>query len=141
MGKKRTGSNVGWVLVLLMGAGYGALDGWHQGFVPGRDASVGDWMADSAGVVATGTTGTVELRAMYGGLQAAIGVLSALAIFRPALQRPALILLVCICSGLGLARLLASLMAGEFSAYNGGALVFEWGAAAVAVWVLPGTKS
>ena len=98
-------------------------------------------LADSAGVVATGTTGTVELRAMYGGLQAAIGVLSALAIFRPALQRPALILLVCICSGLGLARLLASLMAGEFSAYNGGALVFEWGAAAVAVWVLPGTKS
>ena len=50
-GKGRTGSNVGWVLLLLMGVGYGALDEWHQSFVPGRDASVGDWMADSVGVM------------------------------------------------------------------------------------------
>ncbi len=50
-GKGRTGSNVGWAPLLLMGAGYGALDEWHQSFVPGRDASVGDWMADSAGVM------------------------------------------------------------------------------------------
>ena len=50
-GKVRTGSGVSGLLFLLMGVGYGALDEWHQGFVPGRDASVGDWVADSAGVI------------------------------------------------------------------------------------------
>ena len=50
-GKVRTGSGVSGLLFLLMGVGYGALDEWHQSFVPGRDASVGDWVADSAGVI------------------------------------------------------------------------------------------
>jgi VanZ family protein len=39
-----------WVL-LLAGVLYGALDEWHQSFVPGRTPSVGDWVADLAGVV------------------------------------------------------------------------------------------
>ena len=50
-GKGRNGSSVSWLLFFLIGVGYGALDEWHQGFVPGRDASVGDWVADSAGVM------------------------------------------------------------------------------------------
>jgi len=50
-GKTRTGSGVPAVLLLLIGVGYGALDEWHQSFVPGRDVSVGDWVADSAGVM------------------------------------------------------------------------------------------
>ncbi len=50
-GKTRIGSGVPAVLLLLIGVGYGALDEWHQSFVPGRDASVGDWVADSAGVM------------------------------------------------------------------------------------------
>ncbi len=50
-GKGRTGSGAPVVLLLLMGMGYGALDEWHQSFVPGRDVSVGDWVADSAGVM------------------------------------------------------------------------------------------
>ena len=50
-GKMRTGLGVPGVLLLLIGVGYGALDEWHQSFVPGRDASVGDWVADSAGVM------------------------------------------------------------------------------------------
>ena len=50
-GKRRTGSSVSGLLFLLMGIGYGALDEWHQSFVPGRNASVGDWVADSAGVM------------------------------------------------------------------------------------------
>lgn len=50
-GKERTRSGVSGLLVLLMGVAYGAVDEWHQSFVPGRDSSVGDWVADSAGVV------------------------------------------------------------------------------------------
>jgi VanZ family protein len=39
-----------WVLVLL-GVAYGAADEWHQSFVPGRDPSAGDFLADAAGVL------------------------------------------------------------------------------------------
>ena len=35
--------------VFLAAALYGAVDEWHQSFIPGRDASVGDWLADCAG--------------------------------------------------------------------------------------------
>ena len=38
------------VLVPLVGA----LDEWHQLYVPGRDASVYDWMADLAGAIVAG---------------------------------------------------------------------------------------
>ena len=37
-----------WVPLVLVPA-VGALDEWHQFYVPGRDASVFDWMADAAG--------------------------------------------------------------------------------------------
>ena len=50
-GKEKTRLRVPMVLLLLMGVGYGALDEWHQSFVAGRDVSVGDWVADSAGVI------------------------------------------------------------------------------------------
>ncbi len=50
-GKRRTGAGVPGLLLLLMGVAYGALDEWHQSFVPGRHSSVGDWVADSAGVM------------------------------------------------------------------------------------------
>ena len=50
-GKSRTGSDIPGLLLLLLGLGYGALDEWHQSFVPGRFSTVGDWVADSAGVM------------------------------------------------------------------------------------------
>jgi len=50
-GKARTGSDVPVGVLLLVGVGYGAFDEWHQSFVPGRDLSVGDWVADSIGVM------------------------------------------------------------------------------------------
>jgi len=37
-------------VLLLLGMAYGALDEWHQAFVPGRDPSLGDFAADCAGV-------------------------------------------------------------------------------------------
>ena len=39
------------LLFLSLGMVYGVLDEWHQSFVPGRDPSWGDWVADAAGVV------------------------------------------------------------------------------------------
>jgi VanZ family protein len=43
-----------WV-ALALAAGYGALDEWHQSFVPGRAASLPDWVADVAGATVTAT--------------------------------------------------------------------------------------
>lgn len=39
------------LLALLGAAGYGALDEWHQSFVPGRSASIGDFLLDLVGIV------------------------------------------------------------------------------------------
>lgn len=37
------------LLVAVAASAFGALDEWHQRFVPGRSASVDDWAADSLG--------------------------------------------------------------------------------------------
>ena len=39
------------LLALLIAVVYGALDEMHQGFVPGRDDSFRDWIADSIGAL------------------------------------------------------------------------------------------
>ena len=36
-----------WIFMAV--AIFGVLDEWHQSFIPGRDASFGDWLADAAG--------------------------------------------------------------------------------------------
>ena len=36
---------------LALTSGYGALDEWRQGFVPGRSQEIADWYADTAGAV------------------------------------------------------------------------------------------
>ena len=89
-----------------------------------------------AGVAATTATGTVELRAMYGGLQAALGVLALVGIRRATLARPALIALAFLCAGLGSARLVAAILAQELGPYTACGLVFEWASAAVASTLL-----
>ncbi len=43
---------------------YGLSDEWHQSFVPGRDASIGDWLADGVGAL----LGTVVTLLLYVGI-------------------------------------------------------------------------
>ena len=91
-------------------------------------------LAGSAGLGAMSATGTTELRAMYGGLQTAIGVMAAIAVFRQSLRRPALVSLAFLTLGLGAGRLLGLALDGEVTSYTGGAVVFEFASAAAAIW-------
>ena len=94
------------------------------------------YLAQIAGVAATTTTATIELQAMYGGLQAGIGAFALAAALRPALIGPALIASCFLFPGLAVARLLAALGAGEFSSYTVMGLGLEWGSTALALWLL-----
>ncbi len=96
------------------------------------------FLEEAAGVAAGTTTGTIELRAMYGGLQAGIGTLALTAIWRETLRRPALLCIVFLCAGLALARLLGAAVAAEFSAYTIMGLLVEIGSVAFAAVVLRG---
>jgi hypothetical protein len=84
-------------------------------------------LGEIAGVTSTTATGTTELRAMYGGLQAALGVLAFAGMQRASLTQPALITLATVTAGLGGARLLGALTDGAWSAYTLMGLVFEIG--------------
>ncbi len=101
-------------LSVLVWLPYGLFCLFQPGFLEG-----------AAGVAATTSTGAVELRAMYGGLQAAIGVLCAAGLRSPSWRDHALVASGVLASGLFLARLVGAGMAGEVSSYTGGALVFE----------------
>lgn len=84
-----------------------------------------DFLAGAAGVSTTSPTGLSEVRAMYGGLQAGIGILALLGAARPGFTRPALLMLLCLASGLGLARMAGVIVDGSLSGYTVGALIFE----------------
>ncbi len=49
-GRRAGGRSLPPSLLILAGMAYGVLDEWHQSFVPGRDPSSGDVLADGAGV-------------------------------------------------------------------------------------------
>ena len=84
-------------------------------------------LAGIAGVTFTSATGASELRAMYGGLQAALGVLAFAGLQRASLTRAALITLVTVTAGLASARLLGAFTDGAWSAYTLMGLLFEVG--------------
>ena len=92
-------------------------------------------LAGAGGVEATTPTGTTEIRAMYGGLQAAIGLLAAAGLVQASLRRPALIALTFLTFGLALARLVGASLDDSFSTYTVGALVFEFLSAGISSWL------
>lgn len=100
-------------------------------FVPGS-------LAQAAGVAFTSGTGSTELRAMYGGLQAAIGVLALAGFSREGFATSALLAIGFLTAGLCSTRLLGVAFDGDFSAYTGGALAFEALSALFAFWLLRG---
>lgn len=91
------------------------------------------FLAEAAGVAATTPTGSTELRAMYGGLQAGFGLLLLAAARDARLHLAAFAALAFLVPGLASTRLIGSLMDGGLSAYTAGALVFEFGITALAV--------
>jgi len=93
-------------------------------------------LAGSAGVAFQSATGSTELRAMYGGLQAAIGLLALAGALRAPLRRPALLTLGFLTAGLALARLSGAGLDGAVSAYTIGALCFEIPSAALSAFFL-----
>ena len=96
-----------------------------------------DALADSAGILALGGTGSAELRAMYGGVQSAVGVLALCGALRPqAFARAALTTLAFLCAGLFVARVLGAALDAGFGAYTGVALGFEALSSAVAFALL-----
>jgi hypothetical protein len=86
---------------------------------------VPSYVAEVAGVVGSTPTGTTEIRAMYGGLQAGIGAMCVFALVRPGFAPSALTALCFLASGLFLARLIGFAIDGSGSDYTHGALVFE----------------
>ncbi len=47
-----SGRRQGFLLAVALLAAHGALDEWHQSWVPGRTPSLGDWVADVVGGLA-----------------------------------------------------------------------------------------
>ncbi len=90
-------------------------------------------LAGSAGVTATTPTGVTELRAMYGGLQMAIGLLAAAGVAHASARRPALLALAFLAGGLAVSRLIGGILDDSFSAYTTGATIFEFVTAVLAI--------
>lgn len=95
-----------------------------------------------AGILAMTPTGTTELRAMYGGLQIAMGVLAGAGLVYGSLRRPALVALTFLTGGLAIARLIAAGLDGGFGDYTNFALGFEFISTAISLslWMRLGSS-
>jgi Domain of unknown function (DUF4345) len=98
-------------------------------------AAVPQALAATAGVAATTLTGLIELRAMYGGLEMAVGAFALAAACLPGMLRSGLLAMGLACAGLGVTRLLSAASAGEFSTYTRQGLALELTLTALALWL------
>lgn len=85
-----------------------------------------EFLGPIAGVEAVTATGVAELRAMYGGLQIAVGLAALVGFVHNDYIERALWVQVVAVGGIGSGRLVGLLAGGELSGYTLGALIFEW---------------
>ena len=113
-------------LMGLMWAAYGVWCFINPGF-----------LRESVGVAAiAGTPGLVDIQATYGGFQSAVGVLLLAGALRPENTRSVLVTYGVLCAGIGSARLVAALLASEWSSYTSIGVGFELGTVAVVLALL-----
>jgi hypothetical protein len=93
-------------------------------------------LSEIAGLSATNTTALVELRAMYGGLQSAVGILSLIGALQVRRTQGVLLTLACLYLGLCSARGVGAVLAHDGSPYTLGALGFETLSAFICLWLL-----
>jgi hypothetical protein len=91
-------------------------------------------LADVAALGLASPTAIVEVQAMYGGLEIAIGVLALWGALRPRSADAAIWSLLVLSCGLVGGRALGLITSGDRSGYNLGALAFELTGAASAAW-------
>lgn len=82
-------------------------------------------LTSAAGLGMETTVALTEVRAMYGGLELAIGVLFLLAAMRASLLESGLIAGVTVFAGLGVARAFGIMLDGDPGAYNVVAVIYE----------------
>lgn len=83
-------------------------------------------LAAIAGLTTNTNWGVTELRAMYGGMQTAIGISAMLALFGLVRLDSALFVQLIALGGLGAARLGGALMGSDWSIYTLAAIALEW---------------
>ena len=93
-------------------------------------------LSAGAGIQATTITGTIELQAMYGGLQTAIGALCLVGLLRANYERAALTALLFLFAGLAVVRVSLGLTHADYSNYSLFAMGFETLCLAFLVWHL-----
>ena len=84
------------------------------------------------GIHTSESTGVIELRAFYGGVELGVAAFLAMCAYKPEWREAGLWLVLFSNGGAGLARLLGIALAGTFGSYLGWALVWELGFSAMA---------
>ena len=97
-------------------------------------------LADVAALGLASSTAIVEVQAMYGGLQIAIGGLALWGALRPRSAEAAIWSLLVLYAGLAGGRVFGLITSGDRSGYNLAAIAFELTGAAVAAWVYAGLR-
>jgi len=82
-------------------------------------------LEEAAGLAIGSSVARTEVRAMYGGLQIALGVMALAALWRPALVRPTLLCFAFLVTGLATSRVVGAVIDGSFGQYTTGAIFFE----------------
>lgn len=93
-----------------------------------------------AGVAALTPTGLTELRAMYGGMELAIGSATLLALLRPQWRCHVLFLNGVILGGIAAGRLVGVALDGNISVYTLAVLTFELSAVAICLLLARGLQ-